>query len=222
MNIGSRIGSAAKAMAIGGAIAAATAGPIVGGAYGLKRILSKPEQQSSQSETSVTSEYPAQSQETTSDDSPKEKTFHETFHENLQSHFEKKYPAEYPVIVNAAKRNGIPETDHENLAVLFAIREAENGRHGKQFGVLHKNAAAKPGETHLQSLDRQAGWAASTLMKNRARYDQAVKEGKTNKPFVEHFGNIWAPIGVANDPTNLNKHWIGNVSRLVNTHMNPE
>lgn len=229
MSIGSRIGSAAKSLAVAGAVAGGLSAPIVAGAYGLKRIMSKPEQQITQTEVQpvqtnpqpITTTTPSASQ-TTSQNTNKEKTFHERFHENLKTKFEQKFPGEYSVIMNAAKRNGIPETDHENLSILFSIRHAENGAHGKQFGVLHKNAGAKPGETEMESLDRQAGWAASTLMKNRARHEQAVREGKTNKPFVQYFGNVWAPIGAKNDPKNLNANWQKNVTSHVNNYMNPE
>jgi len=32
--------------------------------------------------------------------------------------------------------------------------------------------------------------------------------------FLEFLGASWAPIGVGNDPTNLNRHWIPNVCRI--------
>jgi len=32
--------------------------------------------------------------------------------------------------------------------------------------------------------------------------------------FLEFLGASWAPVGVANDPTNLNRHWIPNVCRI--------
>jgi hypothetical protein len=32
--------------------------------------------------------------------------------------------------------------------------------------------------------------------------------------YVEYFASKWAPQGVANDPTHLNKNWPGNVLRL--------
>jgi len=32
--------------------------------------------------------------------------------------------------------------------------------------------------------------------------------------FLEFLGASWAPIGVVNDPTNLNRHWIPNVRRI--------
>lgn len=35
-----------------------------------------------------------------------------------------------------------------------------------------------------------------------------------SKEFVEYFGSFWAPIGVKNDPKNLNKNWVPNVLKL--------
>lgn len=32
--------------------------------------------------------------------------------------------------------------------------------------------------------------------------------------FVEFLGGRWAPVGVENDPTNLNGHWVPNVKKL--------
>lgn len=32
--------------------------------------------------------------------------------------------------------------------------------------------------------------------------------------FVTYMGSFWAPIGVQNDPTNLNANWAPNVSKL--------
>jgi len=32
--------------------------------------------------------------------------------------------------------------------------------------------------------------------------------------FIEFLGAHWAPLGVSNDPTNLNRHWIPNVRRI--------
>ena len=132
--------------------------------------------------------------------------YHQNFHANLAA----RYGSEYPVIMKAAIRNNIPEHDYDNLSTLFAIRTAENGKHGKQFGVLAQGAGAKSGESFHQSLDRQAGWAASSLLKNRARHAEAGNEGD----FEEFMGKRWAPQGVANDPTNLNKNWAGNVNRV--------
>lgn len=37
---------------------------------------------------------------------------------------------------------------------------------------------------------------------------------KETAPFIVFFGSRWAPLGVANDPTNLNSNWVGNVQKL--------
>lgn len=142
--------------------------------------------------------------------------YHDNFHKNLQNEFKE----EYPVIMNAAQRNGIQPQHHERLAMLFAIRRAENGGHGKQFGVLAANAGAKKGETFLQSLDRQAGHASVGLINGEKRHQEHVASGGT-MGFVEHFGKRWAPQGVANDPKNLNKHWVKNVTRYRSNFLNP-
>ena len=146
----------------------------------------------------------------------KEDIYHENFHKNLQNEFKE----EYPVIIKAAQRNGIEPHHHERLAMLFAIRRAENGGHGKQFGVLAKNAGAKKGETFLQSLDRQAGHASVGVLNGEKRHQEHIASGGT-LGFVEHFGKRWAPQGVANDPTNLNKHWVKNVTKYKSDFLNP-
>jgi LysM repeat protein len=137
--------------------------------------------------------------------------YHAKFHENLKTHF----PNEYDTILTAAKRNNIGDTDYDNLSMLYAIRKGEAGRRGRQFGVLSPAAMEQPGDTEEKTLDRQAGWAASSLLKNRERYEQSDK----SDDFVTFMGKRWAPQGVANDPTNLNQHWAKNVSKFKETYM---
>jgi len=134
------------------------------------------------------------------------------FHLNLQQIFQK----EYPIILKAAKRNGIEYDDYENLAILFAIRKAENGRKGIEFGVIsNPRAIGKDWETWEVTLDRQAGWAAATIMKNRERWAKDPKE----QMFIVFLAKRYAPVGVENDPDNLNRHWLGNVMRISNKYM---
>jgi hypothetical protein len=153
-----------------------------------------------------------QSQEAT----PQQTSTQDNFHQGLQ----KKFGSEYNVILNAAKRNGIAETDHEKLSTLFAIRKTENGKHGKQFGVLHPRAYAKPGETQEQSLDRQAGWAASILGKRETEWN-AMPQNQKNKyqGFHHYLQTRYAPHGAENDPTGLNKNWLRNFTTHYNEHM---
>jgi len=133
------------------------------------------------------------------------------FHMNLHQ----LHQTEYAIIMKAAERNGIGKYDYDNLAVLFAIRVAENGRRGREFGVLHPNALGRDGETWQVTLDRQAGWCAATIMKNRKRWaDAGMKES-----FIVFLGKRYAPVGADNDPKNLNRHWIGNVTREASKYM---
>lgn len=146
-----------------------------------------------------------QAAQKTSDD------YHTKFHENLKAHF----PNEYDTVMTAAQRNKIEPTDYENVSMLFAIRKGEGGRRGREFGVLTPAAMEQPGDTDQQTLDRQAGWAASSILKNRERYEQSDK----STDFVTFMGNRWAPRGVANDPTDLNRHWAKNVSKFRETYL---
>jgi hypothetical protein len=70
--------------------------------------------------------------------------------------------AELPTIRKSAERNGI-KYGSDDWYLLLAIRKAENGRSGCEFGVTHPRAW----ETNL---DTQAGWAAATIVKNHQRF----------------------------------------------------
>lgn len=141
---------------------------------------------------------------------------HKNFHQGLQN----KFGSEYSVILNAAKRNGIQETDHDRLAMLFAIRKTENGKHGKQFGVLHPRAYAKSGESFDQSLDRQAGWAASILGKRQDEWNSMSSADRGNYSGFHHYlQSRYAPHNVKNDPKGLNKNWLKNFTTHYNEHI---
>lgn len=111
--------------------------------------------------------------------------------------------------------HSIPENDRSTLArvasaynltpderkLLFTIRLVENGGPGREMGVLTQNAQRYRGD-HAKSLELQASYAAGTIKK---RYSGDLAS----------FANQWAPIGVANDPTNLNKNWLANASKIM-------
>ena len=103
--------------------------------------------------------------------------------------------SEEAIILTAARRNGLSD---EDIPLLFAIRKAENGPPGNEFGILCQRGT---------NLDVQAGWAAATIVKNRRRWEDAGRPGE----FVEFLGGRWAPVGASNDPHNLNANWIPNV-----------
>jgi len=86
----------------------------------------------------------------------------------------------------------------EARLLLFVIRKVENGRQGREFGVL--SPAAQRFEDHPDwrvSFRCQAQWAAGTIKK---RFAGDLKA----------FADRWCPVGAENDPTGLNKNWYGN------------
>lgn len=105
---------------------------------------------------------------------------------------------EYPTIVHAAERNGCQGDD---FYILLAIRKSENGRAGREFGILHPKAKDT-------NLDTQAGWCAATIVKTRKQWVDAGQPGD----FISFLGKKYCPVGAENDPTGLNQHWIKNVS----------
>ena len=110
--------------------------------------------------------------------------------------WEQHFPREELLTIHtAAVRN---DCKGEDLTILYSIRKAENGPKGLEFGVICQAGT---------NLDTQAGWAAATVVKTRARW---VKAGKP-KPFIEYLGDRYCPVGAENDPNGLNKHWINNV-----------
>ncbi len=110
---------------------------------------------------------------------------------------EKEFGGEYKIIMAAAHRNACVQ---ENMLILFAIRKAENGPPGLEFGVLYVAGT---------DLDTQAGWAAATIMKNRKRWTEAQDKLFGYKGFIFFLGNKYCPSEV--DKTG-NINWIRNVT----------
>lgn len=114
-------------------------------------------------------------------------------------------PGEADVIAREAGRTG---TDP---ALLAAIRKAENGRPGREFGVL---SVAAP------TLDAQARVAANTVRNTLLRYaqqgGQAVDpaSGRYTEGFLRYLSARYAPIGAANDPLGLNRSHAANLIAL--------
>ena len=88
-------------------------------------------------------------------------------------------------------------------------RNIVNGKQGVEFGVLHPKAKGRKGESREVTLDRQAGWAAATIMSKRRSH--AAEKGDP-KDFIPYLAGKYAPVGASNDPKNLNKNWVTNVS----------
>lgn len=108
---------------------------------------------------------------------------------------------EYTAVIMAGQRNNLKT---ELLPILFAILKAENGRPGREFGIMHPRAL----DTNLYT---QAGWAAATVQKN---YDRWIKAGSKGD-FIAFLGARYCPVGADNDPDGLNKNWIPNVTKWV-------
>jgi hypothetical protein len=82
--------------------------------------------------------------------------------------------------------------------IANAIYLAEGGaKTSHPYGILKKYKVTTP---------RQA--CLNTIAHARRDWD-----GKGD--FIEFLGNRYAPIGVANDPTNLNRNWVSNVKSLL-------
>ena len=90
--------------------------------------------------------------------------------------------------------------------IVSAIRYAENGGKGREYGILHKRV--KP------TYRSQAGWCSATVQKN---YDRWVKAGSKGD-FISFLGSRYCPIGAENDPNGLNAHWINNVTHYAKQH----
>ena len=110
---------------------------------------------------------------------------------------------------DAIKVNVRPECRRELAPIVAAIRYAENGRAGREYGILHPRV----GPTYRS----QAGWCAATVQKN---YDRWVKAGSKGE-FVTFLGNRYCPLDDPRDKDGLNRHWIGNVNKFKNRFAYP-
>ncbi|MEN6455801.1 MAG: hypothetical protein ABFD10_16245 [Prolixibacteraceae bacterium] len=105
--------------------------------------------------------------------------------------------AQYPLLVKP-------------YAFMLAVRMTEQGRAGREFGVMAQGAI----DTDLET---QAEWTMSTLVKDTKRwYADTLANGKKKSDyagFIFYFGDKWCPIGADNDPNNLNQYWIPNFQK---------
>lgn len=135
--------------------------------------------------------------------------------ENVRTHF--KFISEIETIFNVVE--AYLETYKNTLkqypllvnpyAFMLAVRMAEQGRKGREFGVLAQGAI----DTDLET---QAEWTMATLIKDTKRWytGELAKGKKEDYPsFVFYFADKWCPIGADNDPNNLNKNWLPNFQK---------
>ena len=94
---------------------------------------------------------------------------------------------------------------------LGALRRAENGGPGREFGVL-----SVPAPTY----EDQVRLAAASIRRNVERFEATGRvavdpaTGRYSEEFIRFFSNRYAPVGAANDPTGLNQHHARNLIRL--------
>ena len=96
------------------------------------------------------------------------------------------------------------------FAALLALRKAEGGSAGREFGVLSERAPTYTQQCHI---------AANSL---RHSIDRAMTDGipvRTSDGFftdhlLEMFSARWAPRGVANDPHELNANHATNLKHF--------
>jgi len=94
---------------------------------------------------------------------------------------------------------------------LSALRRAENGGPGREFGVLSVSAPTYEDQVRLAaaSIRRSVGRFEAT---GRAAIDPAT--GRYTEEFIRFFSNRYAPVGASNDPSGLNQHHARNLIRL--------
>jgi hypothetical protein len=113
--------------------------------------------------------------------------------------------AEKVLIRDAASRAAV------DPRFLGALRRAENGGPGREFGVLSVSAPTYEDQVRL---------AAASIRRNVERFEASGRvavdpvTGRYSEEFIRFFSNRYAPVGAANDPTGLNQHHARNLIRL--------
>ena len=105
-------------------------------------------------------------------------------------------------------------------AFVMAIRQAENGAPGREFGVLSQSAPTYADQLRVciaTVAHRLESFPGNPLVRDafgRIRY---------NAKWVAYFQSIWAPSGldvhVDNDPNGLNANWLKNVLHFYEMHI---
>jgi hypothetical protein len=91
------------------------------------------------------------------------------------------------------------EIDIERLA--DAVYYAEGGsKTNHPYGILTKYKHTTPRQACINSI--------KSAMRRSGSTDPDV--------VIPEMGRVYCPVGASNDPTGLNKNWVGNVTRLYN------
>ena len=106
-----------------------------------------------------------------------------------------------------------------DVRFIATIRKVEDGRPGREFGVL---------SVHAPNYDSQLREACISVAHRAALFE--VHESCSCEPlfeytsahgmrysdaFIRHFAGVWAPVqGADNDPTHLNDNWLNNAREI--------
>lgn len=127
-------------------------------------------------------------------------------------------------MINFAKERPLIEVacapKNVDPAFVCAIRQAENGSPGREFGVLSQSAPTYADQLRIcvaTVAHRLESFPGNPLARDsfgRIRY---------NAKWVAYFQSIWAPSGldvhVDNDPNGLNANWLKNVLVFYEAHI---
>ena len=104
--------------------------------------------------------------------------------------------------------------DASMFCALVALRKTESGKPGKEFGVLSEVA---------KTYDAQLRVACNSIKMAIVRaIDKGIvvkdQYGFYTVDFLNDFSARWAPIGVVNDPNNLNANHARNLNKLFDDY----
>ncbi len=91
---------------------------------------------------------------------------------------------------------------------LAALREAEGGGPGREYGVL-----SVPAPSYEDQVTIAARTIANTIGRYEAETGQAAVglDGRYTDDFARYFSARYAPIGAENDPQGLNRYHLANL-----------
>lgn len=98
-------------------------------------------------------------------------------------------------------------------AFVAAIREAENGPVGTEFGVETNGVVGYDAQLEACTATiahRLEAYPSNPLI--RCFSADGFSRIRYTPTFIAYFASVWAPIGADNDPQSLNKNWYKNAS----------
>ncbi len=103
---------------------------------------------------------------------------------------------------------------------IAAVRKAENGAPGREFGVLTLKAP-----TYSEQLEACCATVRNRMVEHPPRLrvrllTSGISRLCLNDDWIDWFAARWAPLGAANDPNSLNVNWSNNVIGLYQRAMN--